>query len=151
MGIRDDLATQQSPSLTGEPQVMVAGQVFVGQAGQVEIFDAEGHLSATWRDEVRMGLVTAVGFSSGSVLLGDARDRCIRRYDAAGSYLNDIGKDNRMKGFLIPNGVVDFGVDAKGMPFGLQIIGRAFAEETILRAAFTYEQNTEWHKNIASV
>jgi aspartyl-tRNA(Asn)/glutamyl-tRNA(Gln) amidotransferase subunit A len=31
------------------------------------------------------------------------------------------------------------------LPVGLQIIGRAFAEETILRAAFAYEQNTEWH------
>jgi len=91
------------------------GRVFAGQAGQVEIFDTEGQLSATWRDEERMGLVTAVGFSKGSVLLADARDRCIRRYDAAGRYLSDIGKDNRMKGFLIPNGVVDFGVDAKGI------------------------------------
>jgi len=33
-----------------------------------------------------------------------------------------------------------------GLPIGLQIIGQAFAEETILRAAFTYEQNTDWHK-----
>src|SRR3989338_4033261 len=32
------------------------------------------------------------------------------------------------------------------LPIGLQIIGRAFAEEIILRAAFTYEQNTDWHK-----
>jgi aspartyl-tRNA(Asn)/glutamyl-tRNA(Gln) amidotransferase subunit A len=35
---------------------------------------------------------------------------------------------------------------AKGLPIGLQIIGRAFAEEIILRTAFTYEQNTDWHK-----
>ena len=34
----------------------------------------------------------------------------------------------------------------RGLPIGLQIIGQAFAEETILRVAFTYEQNTEWHK-----
>jgi len=37
------------------------------------------------------------------------------------------------------------------MPIGLQIIGQAFAEEIILRAAFTYEQNTEWHKSKAPV
>jgi len=33
-----------------------------------------------------------------------------------------------------------------GLPIGLQLISGAFAEETILRAAFAYEQATEWHK-----
>ncbi|MFH1362408.1 MAG: Asp-tRNA(Asn)/Glu-tRNA(Gln) amidotransferase subunit GatA [bacterium] len=35
---------------------------------------------------------------------------------------------------------------SNSLPIGLQMIGQAFAEETILRAAFTFEQNTEWHK-----
>jgi len=35
---------------------------------------------------------------------------------------------------------------SKNLPVGLQIIGKAFAEETILRAAYTFEQNTDWHK-----
>ncbi|MDD5594592.1 MAG: Asp-tRNA(Asn)/Glu-tRNA(Gln) amidotransferase subunit GatA [Candidatus Margulisbacteria bacterium] len=33
-----------------------------------------------------------------------------------------------------------------GLPIGLQLIGQPFAEETIMRCAFAYEQNTEWHK-----
>jgi aspartyl-tRNA(Asn)/glutamyl-tRNA(Gln) amidotransferase subunit A len=32
------------------------------------------------------------------------------------------------------------------LPVGLQIMGKAFSEETILRTAFAYEQNTQWHK-----
>lgn len=38
--------------------------------------------------------------------------------------------------------------DVKGtkLPIGLQIAGRPFAESTVLRAAFAYEQATEWHK-----
>ena len=32
-----------------------------------------------------------------------------------------------------------------GLPIGLQIIGRPFDEETILRIAYTYEQNTNHH------
>jgi aspartyl-tRNA(Asn)/glutamyl-tRNA(Gln) amidotransferase subunit A len=35
---------------------------------------------------------------------------------------------------------------ADGLPIGMQIIGKPFAEETILRIAFAYEQATNWHK-----
>lgn len=40
---------------------------------------------------------------------------------------------------------------SKDLPVGLQIIGKAFAEEILLRVAFSYEQNTQWHKKIASL
>ena len=40
----------------------------------------------------------------------------------------------------VPAGFVD------GLPVGMQIMGRPLGEETILRAAYTYEQATEWHK-----
>ena len=32
------------------------------------------------------------------------------------------------------------------LPIGLQILGKAFDEETILRVGYAYEQATEWHK-----
>jgi aspartyl-tRNA(Asn)/glutamyl-tRNA(Gln) amidotransferase subunit A len=32
-----------------------------------------------------------------------------------------------------------------GLPVGLQILARAYDEETMLRAAYTYEQATDWH------
>jgi aspartyl-tRNA(Asn)/glutamyl-tRNA(Gln) amidotransferase subunit A len=34
---------------------------------------------------------------------------------------------------------------AGGLPIGAQLIGRAFDESTVLRAAHTYERATEWH------
>ncbi len=38
------------------------------------------------------------------------------------------------------------GFSQKGLPIGLQLIGRAFEEETVLRAAHAYEQSTQWHR-----
>jgi len=35
---------------------------------------------------------------------------------------------------------------ADGLPIGMQIIGKPFAEETILKIAYAYQQATDWHK-----
>ena len=35
---------------------------------------------------------------------------------------------------------------ADNLPIGMQIIGKPFSEETLLRIAFAYEQATDWHK-----
>ena len=40
---------------------------------------------------------------------------------------------------------VPCGFDAQGLPIGLQIIGPALGETTILRVAYAYEQATDWH------
>lgn len=33
-----------------------------------------------------------------------------------------------------------------GLPVGLQLMGRAFAEGTLIQAAYAYERNTDWHE-----
>ncbi len=40
---------------------------------------------------------------------------------------------------------------ADGLPLGLQIIAKPFAEETILKIAHAYQQATDWHKRRAGV
>jgi len=40
---------------------------------------------------------------------------------------------------------VPCGFSKAGLPIGVQLIGRAFEEETLLRAAHAYEQSTQWH------
>jgi aspartyl-tRNA(Asn)/glutamyl-tRNA(Gln) amidotransferase subunit A len=38
------------------------------------------------------------------------------------------------------------GFTRDGLPIGLQIIGKHFGEETVLKVAYAFEQNTEYHK-----
>ena len=91
------------------------GNVWVGEAGQVEIYDGTGNFLRTWKDGKHFELVTSIGFLKDSVLIGDASTRCIHRFDREGKFLNSIGNDNPTSGLRIPNGVVDFGIDSQGV------------------------------------
>jgi aspartyl-tRNA(Asn)/glutamyl-tRNA(Gln) amidotransferase subunit A len=45
----------------------------------------------------------------------------------------------------IPAISIPCGFSKSGLPIGLQLMGKAFDEEMLLRVSYTYEQNTEWH------
>jgi aspartyl-tRNA(Asn)/glutamyl-tRNA(Gln) amidotransferase subunit A len=45
----------------------------------------------------------------------------------------------------VPAIVVPCGMSSGKLPIGLQIIGRPFEEEKIIRAAYAFEQATDWH------
>ena len=47
----------------------------------------------------------------------------------------------------LPGISIPCGVDSEGMPIGMQIVGKHFAEETILNAAYTYEQKVKFRDN----
>ncbi|NLE65173.1 MAG: Asp-tRNA(Asn)/Glu-tRNA(Gln) amidotransferase subunit GatA [Elusimicrobia bacterium] len=70
--------------------------------------------------------------------------------DPIAMYLSDI--------FTIPANLAGIpamslpcGFDKAGLPVGLQLMARAFDEETLLNAAFVYEQKTGWHKERPSL
>lgn len=46
----------------------------------------------------------------------------------------------------VPGINVNCGFTKSGLPIGLQIIGKPFDEQTILKAAHAFEQATDWHK-----
>ena len=45
----------------------------------------------------------------------------------------------------VPALSINCGFTSDGLPVGLQLVGRPFDEPTVLRAAYAYEQATEWH------
>lgn len=46
----------------------------------------------------------------------------------------------------LPGISIPCGFDGQGLPVGLQLIGRAFDEATLFRAAWAYEDATGWHR-----
>lgn len=46
----------------------------------------------------------------------------------------------------VPGISIPCGFTQNNLPIGLQLIGRHFDEETVLKVAYAFEQSTEWHK-----
>ena len=68
-----------------------------------------------------------------------------RSQDPLSMYLSDIYTVSvNLAG--IPAISIPCGFTKDKLPIGMQIIAKPFAEETIFRTAYTYEQNTNWHK-----
>lgn len=64
--------------------------------------------------------------------------------DPISMYLQDIATITaNMAG--IPGMSMPCGYDSKGLPIGLQILGPILSEETMLRAAYAFEQATDFH------
>jgi aspartyl-tRNA(Asn)/glutamyl-tRNA(Gln) amidotransferase subunit A len=60
-------------------------------------------------------------------------------------YLSDVFTLNvNLTG--LPGLAIPCGLSSSRLPIGLQLIGRPFDEETLFRAAYTFEQNTDHHK-----
>ena len=48
----------------------------------------------------------------------------------------------------LPSVSVPGGFGAHGMPLGVQLVGRPYADRTVLRAAHAVQRQTEWHRRI---
>ncbi|MBR6500340.1 MAG: Asp-tRNA(Asn)/Glu-tRNA(Gln) amidotransferase subunit GatA, partial [Firmicutes bacterium] len=49
----------------------------------------------------------------------------------------------------IPAVALPCGKDSQGLPVGMQLIGKAFSEETLVAAAAEYQRATDFHKAVA--
>ncbi len=71
-----------------------------------------------------------IGASEGQAMFGELADMLVEPSSIAG-----------LSGINIP-----VGFSKSGLPIGMDIIGPQFGEEIVLRAAYNYEQATDWHK-----
>ncbi len=114
--------------------VAADGTVYAGAEGRVEVFTAglsaspatgpartpsagpapAATAATVWEDGERLGRVTAIAAAGERVFLADVQGRCVREYERSGKMRTEIGKANRMRGFLIPNGFLDFALDPRG-------------------------------------
>jgi len=86
------------------------------------VFDPQGKPLRAWGDEGdgpgRLRHVTAVAVAGGEILVADAGNRCIHRFDAAGDFIGDIGRRDMSKGFvglICPSPFLDVALDEKGV------------------------------------
>ena len=81
-------------------------------------------------------LITAPRIGQDTVVTPTGEESPLTLLSRNTSPFNDAG---------VPACTVPCGFDSAGLPIGLQIAGRAFDEETVLRVAHAYEQATDWH------
>ncbi len=81
--------------------------------------------------------VTASKLGATEIQVGNTRQGVI-------STLTQFSRPFNINGF--PAITVPCGFSGSGLPIGLQLAGRPFDEETVLRVAHAYEQATPWHQ-----
>lgn len=94
-------------------------------------------------------------FAKADVLLGPtcpttAFEMGAKVSDPLSMYLMDIGTITaNLAG--VPGMSLPCGFDNSGMPIGLQLLGNILSEETMLKAAYAFEQATDFHKKQPSL
>ncbi len=98
------------------------GNVYVGQQTKVEVFDREGKLLRSWgkegRDPGELNWVTGIAVFESNVLVADAGNRCIHRFDTTGDFIADIAKrdpEAKLDGLICPSPYCGLAVDKTGV------------------------------------
>jgi len=94
------------------------GNVYVGQQTRVEVDNHEGQPLRSWGKEGRgpgeLNWVTGIAVFQTNVLVADAGNRCIHRFDTTGDFISDIGKrdpEAKLDGLICPSPYCGLAVD----------------------------------------
>jgi aspartyl-tRNA(Asn)/glutamyl-tRNA(Gln) amidotransferase subunit A len=104
----------------------------------VDALRAGGRLRAALRERFRHVDVLAL----------PGRDQTAPRMDPSGKLLEPLSPRNFMSPLNVagvPALTLPCGFDRQGLPVGLQLVGPAWAEPTLLRVAHAFQQASDWH------
>jgi len=100
------------------PHHAFPGRVYVGMKTRVEVLDPGGKRVAAWEDLGPKAVLTSIAAAEQDVLVADAGNRIVLRYDPAGKLVARIGKRDPAKhilGFVIPSPYFDLAMAADGL------------------------------------
>jgi hypothetical protein len=111
---------------TAAPATCIAldgdGNVYVGQQTRIEVADRAGQPLRSWGKEGRgpgeLNWVTGIAVFQTNVLVADAGNRCIHRFDTTGDFISDIGKrdpEAKLDGLICPSPYCGLAVDKAGV------------------------------------
>lgn len=126
-GFQADGTPRDRIDVAGDPTCLVIagddhshpGWIFAGVDSRVEVFDAAGQAVGTWSQGLDSNsVVTALAVFEENVLVADAGNRAVVRWDADGKLLAVIGRpdaERGIRGFVIPSPYFDLAVPADGV------------------------------------
>jgi hypothetical protein len=100
------------------PHHVAPGRIYVGMKSRVEVLDPGGKRVAAWEDLGPKAILTSIAVAEQDVLVADAGNRIVLRYDAAGKLLGRIGRRDparHIPGFVIPSPYFDVAMAADGL------------------------------------
>jgi len=141
---------QRAIELQGEPTCLAVGSgdgslpghLYIGLKDHVEVFAADGTSVASWDSLGEKALITSIAVADEDVLVADAGNRIVLRYDLSGQLVGRIGERDdarKVPGFTITSEYFDLAVSpADGL---LRVVNpRALRIET-----YTFDGDLENH------
>jgi len=107
--------------LTDAPRCLTVAdddKIYIGITNHVEVYGQQGKRLASWGSLGERAVLTSIAVSKSDVLVADAGNRIVLRYDITGRLINRIGakdKERNIPGFVIPSPYFDLAVGRDGL------------------------------------
>ena len=98
--------------------VTANGTIYAGMKEHVEVYDAQGKQESIWDSLGQKAMLTSIVASEDNVLVADAGNRIVIRYDIEGNIINKIGKRDTFRnipGFVVPSPYFDLALPKDGL------------------------------------
>lgn len=94
--------------------VIAEEQLWIAVAGAIRMVGLDGRPRGVWAGGDALGRVTGLAVGADVLVVADAAERELCRYDRSGKFLGALGDDVNRRGFLIPNGTLSVAADPDG-------------------------------------